>query len=85
MADEIINDISPTEWAGSKLLHRDIAPLAASETRTAVIQTRHITDLGGHIYANQVCTMKFYTSPDGDNYGTPAELSVAAGQVVPGV
>lgn len=83
MADETINDLSPDKWAGSKLLHRDVTPLAAAATRTAVIQTRHISDLGGHIYADQACTMKLYTSPDGDNYGSPAELAVAAGVTVP--
>lgn len=67
----------------SQLLHRDTTPLAGAETRSAVIDVRNLGSVGGHIYADQACTMKFYTSPDGDNYGTPAELAVAAGQTVP--
>lgn len=73
----------PNKFAGTVLMHRDISPLSASETRGVVIETRNIRDLGGHIYADQACAMKFYTSPDGDNYGTPAELAVAAGQTIP--
>jgi hypothetical protein len=80
---EVINDVSPAPWAGSKLLHSDTTPLTANATRTAIIQTRNVSDIGGHIYADQACTMRFYTSPDGDNYGTASELAVAAGQTIP--
>lgn len=80
MDPEVIRE--PGAFA-SQLLHRDTDPLDAAETRETVIDVRNLGSVGGHIYADQACTMKFYTSPDGDNYGTPAELAVAAGQTVP--
>jgi urease beta subunit len=38
--------------------------------------------LAGDIYADQACTLQLSVSPDGDNYGTPSELDVPAGENV---
>lgn len=77
MEPEVIRE--PGAFA-SQLLHRDTDPLAASETRSATIDIRNLGSIGGDIFADQACSMKFHTSPDGDNYGTPTELAVAAGE-----
>lgn len=70
-------------YAGTVLLHRDLVPLAAGGNRAKELSVAGCGSVGGHIYADQACTMKFYTSPDGDNYGAATELAVAAGQTVP--
>jgi hypothetical protein len=67
-------------FPGSILLHRDVTPLDLEDARTAVILTHGCNSIGGDIYADQACTLKVYTSADGDNFGTPALVAVPAGQ-----
>jgi plastocyanin len=69
-------------YVGTVLLHKDTAPLGSNETRSQVILVNAVSSIGGDIYADKDCVLKVYTSPDGDNYGVPSEVSVAAGETV---
>lgn len=82
MDNELISPHPTGAFAGSVLIHRDVVPLAGAATRTAVLLSDAIGSIGGDIYADQACTMNVYISPDGDNYGDPSVLTVAAGQKV---
>lgn len=69
-------------YVGTVLLYKDLAPLGSNETRTGIIIVNAVSSIGGDIYADKDCVLKLSVSPDGDNYGAPAEVSVAAGETV---
>lgn len=75
------NDVA-VGYAGTILLHKDIVPLGSNETRAQVIIVNSVSGIAGDIYADRVCVLSISISPDGNIFGSPAQMHIPAGEIV---